>query len=116
MGPLSYLGGGIGGGNGAPTMPGAVPGRGGPPSPQMPPMPPGAIPQPPAGAMPMPPGAIPSGASPFQAPGAPESQYGVKPQADGTLLLYIKNPDGSEGPIVKVLNAPKPKSAYGAGV
>jgi hypothetical protein len=110
MNPLSYLGGGLGG---SPTMPGAVPGRGGPPAPMMPPLPPGAIPAAPAGVMPMPPGAIPAGASPFLPPGSPEPEYGVRPQQDGTLVLYLKNPDGSEGPVLKVLNPPKPKTAYG---
>jgi hypothetical protein len=37
-------------------------------------------------------------------------QYAVETQADGTLLLRLKNPDGSLGPVVQHLPAPKLKS------
>jgi len=38
----------------------------------------------------------------------PPPEYGVITQEDGTLLLHVKNPDGSMGPILKVLPPMKP--------
>lgn len=70
-----------------------IPGLGGPP-PQAPPpglLPPGAI----AGPRPMP-GLMPPGA-----PAPPE--YVAITQEDGSVLLHIKNPDGSLGPAKKIV-------------
>lgn len=38
-------------------------------------------------------------------------QYAVETQSDGTLLLRLKNPDGTMGPVVQHLAPPKLKSA-----
>jgi hypothetical protein len=37
-------------------------------------------------------------------------QYDVETQVDGTLLLRLKNLDGTPGPVVQHLPAPKMKS------
>jgi hypothetical protein len=36
--------------------------------------------------------------------------YDAETQSDGTILLRIKNPDGTLGPVVQHLPAPKPKT------
>ena len=38
-------------------------------------------------------------------------QYAVETQTDGTLLLRLKNPDGTLGPVVQHIPAPKLKAA-----
>ena len=43
--------------------------------------------------------------SPAAPPAPPE--YGVQTQDDGTILLHLKNPDGTLGPVVKVIPAIK---------
>jgi hypothetical protein len=40
-------------------------------------------------------------------PPPPPSEYDVTTQADGSLLLHIRNPDGSLGPVVKVIGPVK---------
>lgn len=42
-----------------------------------------------------------NGGEPIAPPKPPE--YGTTTQADGSILLHIKNPDGSLGPVVKLL-------------
>lgn len=37
----------------------------------------------------------------------PPPQYETVTQSDGSILLHIKNPDGSLGPAVKIVRAPK---------
>jgi len=104
---LNYLGSGIGPG----TMPAAVPGasqiadtlgaiqgRGAPP-----PSIAGAI----RPAMPMTGAGVP-GLMPPVPPEPSEVKYEAVTQQDGTVLLHIKNPDGSLGPAVKIINAVKP--------
>lgn len=48
-------------------------------------------------------GAPPAGAPPQ----APVPQFELITQSDGTLLMHIKNGDGSLGPVIDVLKAPK---------
>jgi hypothetical protein len=36
-------------------------------------------------------------------PGPEDDNYVVETQADGSLALHIKQPDGSVGPVVKVI-------------
>ena len=89
----------------SPTMSGA---GGGPPPPQ------GMIPSspPPQGGG-LPPGALPGMPSPNpsiipEAPIDPAAmQYGTITQEDGTILLHIKKPDGSPGPVIQVIPVPK---------
>ncbi len=82
------------------TMPDGVPGIPSTPAPVPPihlrgaPPPPAAL----AGILPMAPGG--PGAPP--AP-PPPPEYGTTTQEDGSILLHIKNPDGSLGPVVKVI-------------
>lgn len=91
----------MGGNTGASSMPGSIAGFGGqsiPSSPGMP-SPPGA-----SLAAPVPSGAIPGLPSPNpMAPPTPD-QYEAVTQADGTVLLHLKNPDGSLGPAVKIIS------------
>lgn len=77
-------------------MPSAVPGLGSPTLPGLSgPGMPGAV-------------ASPMG---FGAAGDPTSaQYVAVTQADGSILLHIKNADGSLGPAVKIVNPIKPKT------
>jgi len=91
--PGSAAGGGM-------TMPGGVPG-GGPVSPGFPsPGGPGAP-------------VSPMGPLGMLGPGDPSSaQYQAVTQADGSILLHLKNADGSLGPAVKIINPIKPKSAF----
>ena len=105
---LNYLGSGIGPG----TMPAAVPGasqtgdtlgtiRGRAP---MPPQMADAIrPAAPSSGLGVP------GLMPSMPPGPADIQYEAVTQQDGTVLLHIKNPDGSLGPAVKIINAVKPQ-------
>jgi hypothetical protein len=37
----------------------------------------------------------------------PPPEYVTKTQQDGSVLMAIKNPDGSAGPIVKIVSTPK---------
>lgn len=67
-------------------------------------------------------GAAPAVSSPMAGPVDPSAmlpnmgldpstlQYRVETQSDGTLLLRILNPDGSLGPVVQHMAAPKPKT------
>lgn len=103
MDALRYL---AGGAPGAMSMPAAVPGAG---ASTLGPLP-GAI----QAAMPsqsLPPGAVP-GPFPFMPPGAmapgpADMKYETVTQSDGTVLLHVKNPDGSLGPVVQLLKVPK---------
>jgi hypothetical protein len=36
-------------------------------------------------------------------------QYEAVTQEDGSILLHMKNPDGSKGPAVKIINPIKPR-------
>lgn len=86
------------------SMPGAVPGA----------QPPGdtgnLAPAPPMSA---PPGVSSAMAGPALLPafGSEPSamQYAVETQADGTILIRVQNPDGTTGPVVQHLAAPKLK-------
>jgi hypothetical protein len=86
---------------GAGTMPGAVPGQGE--------LAPGPSPAVPMGAD------IPGMLPPELGGGGPaDQQYVAVTQEDGSVLLHMKRPDGSLGPVVKIVNAPKPKKPPGA--
>jgi len=91
-----------GGGGGLPLPPGPLVGN---PPPVAGPQPFGGVPQMPGAGM----------ASPFGGMAGPIDPSGMKydteTQADGTILLYIKNPDGSRGPAVKIV----PNPVKGAG-
>jgi hypothetical protein len=55
-----------------------------------------------------PPGGPPQGPGGMSGPGMmPPPEYMTKTQQDGSVLLAIKNPDGSPGPIVKIVSTPK---------
>ncbi len=98
MNPLDYLS------RGGLTMPGSAAGPaagGGMPAP---PQPSG----PPMGAM-VPPGMGPSGPPGGQAP----PEFKAETQSDGTVLLRVMNPDGSMGPVVRIVSVPKPKGQGG---
>lgn len=87
MGGLNYLG---GSGAGPGTMPAGIPGfgpQGGQPGPSMPGM--------------MPPGTNDPASQQWQA----------VTQSDGSVLLHMKLPDGSLGPVVQVIAPPKSKGA-----
>lgn len=83
----------LGGGLGAPMMPAGVPG--GIPSPMagtiMPSMNPG---------LPIPP-------PPGFADDLSMAKYEAVTQSDGSVLLHMKNPDGSLGPAIKIISPPK---------
>lgn len=50
----------------------------------------------------------PGGPPPPPAPQDPSDiQYDTLTQQDGTVVLFLKNPDGSRGPAVKIIKAPK---------
>lgn len=96
-------------------MPGSVPGGPGmmPMLPATPPQGPGSQPPPPGlGGPPpsapslLPPGAI-AGPGPvpgLMPPGAPKPpEYVAVTQEDGSVLLHLKNPDGSLGPAKKII-------------
>lgn len=62
--------------------------------------------------LPLPPPPAP-GAPPGLAPNDPSMvsplpEYLTETQTDGTVLLRIKNPDGSPGPVIRVINGIKP--------
>jgi hypothetical protein len=40
-------------------------------------------------------------------------QFSAVTQADGSILLHIKNADGSLGPAVKIINPIKPRGPAG---
>ena len=115
---LNYLG-----ANPAPgiTMPGGMPGSGASTDPLASPMGGMGAPPPasPMGGMGAPPPAFPMGgmggpASPMGFPGVEMAdpagrQYEAVTQEDGSILLHMKNPDGSKGPAVKIINPIKPR-------
>jgi hypothetical protein len=94
MALLDYLGSGTGGGQ---TMPAAVPGSGRPLSPMMDDV---------RATAPVPslPGLMPPGLA-----GNASPEYQAVTQQDGSILLHIKNADGSLGPAVKIINPIKPR-------
>jgi len=51
------------------------------------------------------PGSVPT---PQPPPGPADMEYIAVTQSDGTVLLHVKNPDGTPGPAVKIVNAVKP--------
>lgn len=64
------------------------------------------------------PGGAPSGPPVgMQAPGSDggSAKWGVLEQADGTILLHVKNADGSMGPVVQVIAPKQPKAPAAAG-
>jgi hypothetical protein len=96
---LNYLGSGSGG---AATMPGAVPGgqvsdsmSAGLPAQNVPPSQLGMLPG-------------------MGLPDPMSAQYAAVTQADGSILLHLKNPDGTLGPAVKIIEPVKPRKAPGA--
>lgn len=100
MAMLNYLG-----ANPAPgiTMPGGMPGSGAPTDPLAPPSPPS-----PMGPAPDMSGAMGGAPSPMGFPGVGMTdpagrQYEAVTQEDGSVLLHMKNPDGSKGPAVKII-------------
>lgn len=95
-------------GNGL-TMPGAVP---------------GAVPFGDTGGVAAPPPVAPPGvSSPLGGPSLMPAfgtdpagmKYAVETQADGTILIRIQNADGTTGPVVQHLAAPKLKGAKPGG-
>jgi len=96
---LNYLGAGAPSPIQPGTMPAGVPGAGGATQPPMA-LPPGMGPAPAV------PGMMP-------APDAGPPQYDTEVQADGSILLRMKNPDGTTGPVVKIINPIKPRRAPG---
>lgn len=112
MEPLSYLGSGLNmpGATQPGPMPGGMGGQVAPPAGSLPPLPP---------PMGLPPGAMGGmGAGMIPPPPAPpptpaDMKYEAVTQVDGSVLLHLKGPDGSLGPAVKIIPAPKsgaPKS------
>jgi hypothetical protein len=49
----------------------------------------------------------------FQPPGQESSTYEAVTQSDGTVLLHLKNPDGTLGPAVRIVSVPRPKTGVG---
>ncbi len=101
MAMLNYLG-----ANPAPglTMPGGMPGAGGPSDPLTPP--PAPSPMGPAMDMGGMGGMGPMGGMGFPGVGMTDPagrQYEAVTQEDGSVLLHMKNPDGSRGPAVKII-------------
>lgn len=99
MAMLNYLG-----ANPAPglTMPGGMPGSGGPADPMSSPA--AAAPSP----MGPPPPDMGGGMGPMGFPSVGMTdpagrQYDAVTQDDGSVLLHMKNPDGSRGPAVKII-------------
>lgn len=80
----------------------------------IPPAPPGMPPGPPPGPPGMPPG-MPPGATgmppaPYPLPMGPPDpasiKYATETQQDGSVLLRVVNPDGTPGPVIKVIPPP----------
>ena len=103
------------------SMPAGMPGSGSPTDPMLSPaaaagasmggggMPPQGAP-PPAAMPPAPQGGVPMPGQPAGGPGMSDAagrQYMTETQQDGSILLYLKNPDGSKGPAVKIITPPK---------
>lgn len=105
------------------TMPQGVPGV--PPNPA--PIPPAQIHAPRASTPLMHPAASPHPGAPLHAlaailrhstPGPehmapPHPEYGTETQSDGSILLHVKGPNGSKGPVVKVIPAIKKAAPSG---
>lgn len=90
---------------GGQSMPQGIPGAGGPMDPTLSPQAALAAPAPSFGGMPM--GGM------MADPNDPGmAQYSAVTQEDGSILLHLKNPDGSLGPAVKIIPAIK-KSGQG---
>jgi len=103
-------------------MPSSIPGVSAPlPSRVQPVVHPGGpspLPPPLAGAINMPKAPSP-GNEPPMVPAPPSDHPGdhswmIEPQSDGTLLLRIKQPNGSPGPIVKIISGIKVPGSEGA--
>jgi hypothetical protein len=121
MGLLNYMGAAPGPGL---SMPAGIPGVGGPQDPTLSPgaaMAASAPPPPMMGGGGMPPMMGGGGGAP--PPGMPSAggltdpagrQYKAVTQADGSILLHLQNPDGTLGPAVKIIPAPKTPSAPAA--
>lgn len=111
--PLNYLGALPGPGL---SMPGAVPGVGGPQDPALTAtqaaggMAGAPMPLPPVGA---PPVAAPDGFGPVPVTGPGDAQYDVQAQSDGTAIIFAKNPDGTRGPALKIVKLGKPAAGPG---
>lgn len=111
---LNYMGPNIGSAPVSASLPPANPGTipaGVPGSPPVNPILP--VPKMPVSA---PPGVVqnagPSGPGAPPAPQDPSSiQYDTLTQQDGTVVVFMKNPDGSRGPAVKIINIKTPKAA-----
>jgi hypothetical protein len=105
---LNYLG-----ANPAPgiTMPGGMPGSGAATDPLASPMGGMGAPPPasPMGGMGAPPPAFPMGFPGVEMADPAGRQYEAVTQEDGSILLHMKNPDGSKGPAVKIINPIKPR-------
>lgn len=104
-----------------PPPPGAMPGGAGapPPNPMLLPLLAAAMkaklggaPMPGAGGPPNGiPGATGPGAAPYPTMPHPSTmQYTNETQQDGTVLLRVKNPDGSPGPVVQIVKPPTAKA------
>lgn len=106
MNALRYLGAATPG-----TMPAAVPGAGPSSVGQLP----SPLPGPAAMSQLPPPGAIPGNPSllpPMSlAPGPADQKYEAVTQVDGSILLHLKNPDGSLGPAIQIVKPPKTPGA-----
>lgn len=113
MNMLNYLGAAPGPGV---TMPGGMPGSGAPTDPMLSPQAAfggGGAPAP-AGPPPPPPAMGGSGGM-FGMPAAgmvdpAGRQYEALTQEDGSVLLHLKNPDGTRGPAVKIVPPIKPRN------
>lgn len=96
------------------TIPAGIPGAppaGGPPGPVNPIMPSRPMALSPALAGAINPGA-PSGPPPMPEQTDPSSiEYDTLTQQDGTVVLFMKNPDGTRGPAVKIINVKAPRQA-----
>lgn len=98
------------------TMPGGMPGSGAPTDPMLSPQA-AAFGGAGAGAPPPAPGAPPPmgmGGGMFGMPAAgmvdpAGRQYEAVTQEDGSVLLHMKNPDGTRGPAVKIIQPIKPR-------
>jgi hypothetical protein len=93
------------------TMPGGMPGTGGPTDPLASPMgaPPMGAPPPVGG----PPGVLGPGMPPVGMVDPAGRQYEAVTQEDGSILLHLKNPDGTRGPAVKIVPPIKSRNPGG---